>query len=159
MADIETLPPQAPTPESGAMDGGSSGAIQEQAPQAEKRPETYLEQLERHGAQVTPAAPQPVHDNYGQQITQPAPANVTTVTIPKNQVELVELAKGPDDKAITWIARYWIRLIKKAVHFGWRLVIPPSPEPVKSSQIQPVQPVLPNQSQPTQQIPPLQNSV
>lgn len=131
----EAVPMQAP--ESGAVDSG----VQEQL----KPPETYLEQLERHaGVQTTPTAPQPVVSDQGQQLTQPIPTNVQTVTIPANQVQILEWAKGPEDKAITWLARYWIRLIKKSVHFSWRLIMPPPPEPAQ------VQPVPVQQTQPTQ---------
>lgn len=44
------------------------------------------------------------------------------ITIPKSQVELETLSKGSVSDSITWFAAFWIRMIKKAIHFGWELV-------------------------------------
>lgn len=44
------------------------------------------------------------------------------ITIPKSQVELETLSKGSISDSITWFAAFWIRMIKKAVHFGWELL-------------------------------------
>jgi hypothetical protein len=44
------------------------------------------------------------------------------ITIPKSQVELENLTKGSISDSITWFAAFWIRMIKKAVHFGWELL-------------------------------------
>ncbi len=44
------------------------------------------------------------------------------ITIPKSQVELETLSKGSVSDSITWFAAFWIRMIKKALHFGWELL-------------------------------------
>jgi hypothetical protein len=44
------------------------------------------------------------------------------ITIPKPQLELENLAKGSISDSITWFAAFWIRMIKKAIHFGWELL-------------------------------------
>lgn len=44
------------------------------------------------------------------------------ITIPKSQVELEGLSKGSISDSITWFAAFWIRMIKKAIHFGWELI-------------------------------------
>jgi hypothetical protein len=112
-------------PESGIVpESGGQGVVQEQAP----RPESYLERLEKHNVQIRPDdVQQPVVGDQGQILAQPIPSNIPTITIPANQQQIMEWAKGPDDKAITWLSRYWIRMIKKAVHYGWRLIMPPPP--------------------------------
>jgi hypothetical protein len=136
---LPEVPQQTGAPESGAVDGG----VQETAPPVE----TYIEKLEKNNVQVRADDFQaPVLGDQGQQLTTPIPSNVPTITVPANQVQLIEWAKGPEDKAITWLSRYWIRLIKKSVHFGWRLIMPPPPQPVQ--QIQQTQPA---QLQPMQQ--------
>jgi hypothetical protein len=44
------------------------------------------------------------------------------IAIPKPQVELENLSKGPVSDSITWFAAFWIRMIKKAIRFGWELL-------------------------------------
>lgn len=112
------------TSETGIMpESGAVGAVQEQSP----RPETYLEKLEKHNVQVrADDFTQHVVGDNGQQLTQAIPSAIPTITIPATQEQLLEWSKGADDKAITWLSRYWIRLIKKAVHYGWNLVMPQS---------------------------------
>jgi hypothetical protein len=31
-------------------------------------------------------------------------------------------SKGPIENALTWFAVFWTRIIKKAIHFGWRMI-------------------------------------
>ncbi len=47
------------------------------------------------------------------------------ITIPKPQVELENLAKGSISDSITWFAAFWIRMIKKAIYYGYRIFIKP----------------------------------
>ena len=44
------------------------------------------------------------------------------ITIPKPQADLENLSKGSVSDSITWFAAFWIRMIKKAIHFGWELI-------------------------------------
>jgi len=50
------------------------------------------------------------------------PAATTTITLPKEEAELVALAKGKPENAIVWFAAFWLRMFKKAIHFGWRIL-------------------------------------
>jgi hypothetical protein len=53
----------------------------------------------------------------------PAPAaNVVTITIPADPQQLADWSKGEPSESLTWYATFWIRMIKKAIHFGWRVV-------------------------------------
>lgn len=45
------------------------------------------------------------------------------ITIPKAQTELETLSKGSISDSITWFAAFWIRMIKKAIHYGYNIFI------------------------------------
>lgn len=45
------------------------------------------------------------------------------ITIPKAQAELETLSKGSISDSITWFAAFWIRMIKKAIHYGYNIFI------------------------------------
>lgn len=112
------------TPDIPSEPGASSVVAQEMAP----RPESYLEKLERHGAQVrADDFTQQVYNDSGQPLITPTPTNVITITVPANQEQLLTWAKGDPANSITWLAKFWIRMIKKAVKYGWHLVMPPPP--------------------------------
>jgi hypothetical protein len=70
-----------------------------------------------------------VTDDSGKSMVQ-SPANqVVTITLPSEPAQLEALAKGNPLNAVTWFARFWLRMIKKALHFGWKIVTKaPAPE-------------------------------
>jgi hypothetical protein len=45
-----------------------------------------------------------------------------TIQLPTDRGTLVSWAKGPAVSSLTWFAAFWLRMIKKAVHFGWKIV-------------------------------------
>lgn len=113
--------------------GAASGVMQEMAP----RPETYLEKLERNNVQVrADDFTQQVVSDTGQPLITPVPSNVITITVPANQQQLLDWAKGDPDSSVTWLAKFWIRMIKKAVKYGWHLIIPPNPTSASVNQVQ-----------------------
>lgn len=58
----------------------------------------------------------------GQNLIQ-TPANQTvTITIPSSQSNLIAWSKGSITNSITWLARFWLRMIQKAAHFGWTVI-------------------------------------
>ncbi|OGM11775.1 hypothetical protein A2Z22_04365 [Candidatus Woesebacteria bacterium RBG_16_34_12] len=63
-----------------------------------------------------------VTDDQGQPLIQTPQAKTITIQLPADQVQLAALAKGSPSKALTWFAQFWLRLIKKAIHFGWKIV-------------------------------------
>jgi len=65
-----------------------------------------------------------VKSDKGQPLIQTAGTKVVSITLPKSQLELVQLAKGSISDSLTWFAAFWLRMIKKAIHFGWRLLHP-----------------------------------
>ncbi len=64
-----------------------------------------------------------VTDDKGQPVIQTPPSQViTTVQPPADQATLQNQAKGSTTSAATWLAAFWIRIIKKALHFGWKII-------------------------------------
>jgi len=63
-----------------------------------------------------------VLDDNGQPIIQ-TPSNMkVTITIPTTQSQLEVVAKGSIENAGTWSSVYWLRMIKKALFFGWNII-------------------------------------
>jgi len=62
-----------------------------------------------------------VKTDKGQPLIQTAGTQTISVTLPKSQLELTQLARGSISDSITWFAAFWLRMIKKAIHFGWQL--------------------------------------
>jgi len=62
-----------------------------------------------------------VQDGAGMPMVTPTP-NQVTITIPSDQQTLTAQAKGPIESAATWLAKFWLRAIKRAVYFGWKIV-------------------------------------
>ena len=81
-------------------------------------------ELER-GGHVQPIPSQfqaKVSDDNGKPLIQTPQAKSVTIQIPATQGELESWSKGDSENAITWFAVFWIRLIKKGLHFGWRMI-------------------------------------
>ena len=81
-------------------------------------------ELER-GGHVQPVPSQfqaKVTDDSGNPLIQTPQAKTITIQIPATQGELESWSKGDPENAITWFAVFWIRLIKKGLHFGWRMI-------------------------------------
>ncbi|OGM05989.1 hypothetical protein A2125_02515 [Candidatus Woesebacteria bacterium GWB1_43_5] len=65
-----------------------------------------------------------VNDKSGKPLIQ-TPQSPVVVTLPTDEEKLTSLSKGSIAEAITWLARFWLRMIKKAAYFGWRVVVKP----------------------------------
>lgn len=63
-----------------------------------------------------------VTSDKGQPLIQNPAAQTVTITLPSDQSQLTTLAKGSVSDSLTWFAAFWLRMIKKALHFGWRLL-------------------------------------
>ena len=91
---------------------------------AEEFPEVPVE-VENKSLQPQPIPSQfkaQVTDDKGNPLIQTPQTQNVTVTIPTAQEALEKLAKGSTDDSGTWWAAWFLRLIKKAAHFGWRVV-------------------------------------
>ena len=63
-----------------------------------------------------------VQDDKGAPMIQTPPTQVITVSPPASQPTLVTWAKGDTSNSSTWLGAFWLRIIKKAVYFGWRIL-------------------------------------
>jgi hypothetical protein len=63
-----------------------------------------------------------VKGDKGQPLIQTPPAQVITVTPPTDDTTLTGWSKGPISSSLSWLGMFWIRVIKKALHFGWRIM-------------------------------------
>jgi len=63
-----------------------------------------------------------VKDDKGVPLIETPPAQVITITPPASQVVLTSQAKGSITSSLTWLAAFWLRVIKKAIHFGWKII-------------------------------------
>jgi hypothetical protein len=61
-----------------------------------------------------------VTDDDGQLIK--TPTRKVTVTLPAQQETIENWTKGDTKDSSTWLGYFWIRIIKKALHFGWKVV-------------------------------------
>ena len=107
------------TPE--VKQGEVSKQPQDQPP--EQEPVKEISVVTETPATHTPgqAAAQAAADATQQQpVATPTPT--VTITIPATTEQLDDWSKGPPENALTWLAFYWIRMIKKALLHGWGVV-------------------------------------
>lgn len=62
-----------------------------------------------------------VKGDKGQPLIQTPPAQVISVTPPADPTTLIAWGKGPITSSISWLGLFWLRVLKKAVHFGWQV--------------------------------------
>jgi len=63
-----------------------------------------------------------VKDDKGRPLIQTPAREEVTIEIPRTKEDLTALSKGTPDEAISWFAAAWLRVFKKAVYFGWRVI-------------------------------------
>lgn len=97
-----------------------------EAPQVVEHPEEFPETIQQvtSGAQVVQKNfKSQVADDKGTPIIQTPPAQIiTSVAPPADTTTLTQQSKGSVTLAATWLAAFWLRIIKKALHFGWKIV-------------------------------------
>ena len=118
-------------------------AAPEREPQAPAPPEGVVEhpteipvEVERGmpGVKRTPAkVAAQVSDPVGKPLIQTPQSQSVTVQVPTDQTQLDDWAKGSPTDSLTGFAMFWIRMIKKALHFGWRVVRPAKPTDQKGN--------------------------
>ncbi len=64
-----------------------------------------------------------VTDDSGKPMIQTSQNTAATITIPASQTTLLGWSKGKIENAITWLGLFWLRMIKKAFHFGKQVVV------------------------------------
>jgi len=63
-----------------------------------------------------------VSDDQGKPLTQSPPTQVVSIEIPQSEETLKDFSKGDTKDAKTWWAASFLRMIKKAVFYGWNIV-------------------------------------
>lgn len=63
-----------------------------------------------------------ISDDNGAPIIQTPPTQIITVSPPSDTATLTTQAKGSTTSSATWLAAFWLRVIKKAMHFGWQVI-------------------------------------
>jgi len=94
---------------------------------AEEFPEIPVEvpvTVENKGI-VTPVPSQftaQVTDDKGRPLVSPTNGQSVTITLPADPKALSATSKGTPNEATTWFAAFWLRMFKKAIYFGWRVI-------------------------------------
>lgn len=87
-------------------------------------PEEFPEEVERKDgvkvvrSQITAK----VTDDSGKPLITSPVTKTVSITIPADDQKLTSLSRGSTNDAITWFAMFWLRMIKKAIHFGWKIL-------------------------------------
>ncbi len=79
----------------------------------ERPTEIASETLQQAGIQSTPANVQPVVNDQGQPIIKTPATQGGKIQIPSDTTSLAAQAKGSVTNAITWLAKFFLRLIAK----------------------------------------------
>ena len=88
----------------------------------EVRPEEFTAAVEKAGATPRPSQfTAQVTDDAGQPLIQTS-KNQVTIQAPADTATLTSWSKGPITSALTWLGAFWLRILKKAVHFGWKVI-------------------------------------
>ena len=59
----------------------------------------------------------------GQNLIQTPATQKTKITLPAGQTTVTTWTKGNPENSLTGFGIYWLRRVKKAIHFGWEIVI------------------------------------
>ena len=64
-----------------------------------------------------------VKNDKGQNLIETPEGRKMEIKIPEDNKESLEgKIKGSKDESSAWSAGYWLRIIKKAIYFGWKVV-------------------------------------
>lgn len=50
------------------------------------------------------------------------PTTIITVSPPSDTTTLGTQSQGDTTNSLTWFAMFWLRILKKALHFGWKII-------------------------------------
>ncbi len=64
-----------------------------------------------------------ITDDKGRPLVAPTGTKPVMVQIPAEQTRLTTLSKGSISDSLTWFGAFWVRIFKKAIHFGWQVII------------------------------------
>jgi hypothetical protein len=84
--------------------------------------ESFPEAVEKLGVKTRPTQVTQQVTDKGKPLIQTPPTKVITIQPPADQQQVTTWAKGSPLNAITWLAVFWLRMIRKALHFGWKII-------------------------------------
>jgi hypothetical protein len=58
----------------------------------------------------------------GRHLIQTPATKKVSIKLPAGQATVSAWSKGKTASSLTWLGAYWLRMIKKAVHFGWKII-------------------------------------
>ncbi len=96
-----------------------------EVPQIQERKEEFVVPETLQGAGIKVVQKQfkaQISDGSGKPIIQTPPAQVITVQPPADSPILTAWSKGNTSSALTWLGAFWLRILKKAMHFGWKIL-------------------------------------
>jgi hypothetical protein len=96
-----------------------------QIPDIQETAEEFPETIQAvTGAKIVPKNfTAQVKDDKGTPLIQtPPPKVINTITPPADPAALAKTAKGSKGNSATWLAAFWLRIIKKALRFNWQVI-------------------------------------
>lgn len=96
-----------------------------EVPQVTERQEEFIvpETLQQSGVQVVQKNfKTQIKDDHGTPLIQTPPPQVIAINPPYDTDTLTREAKGDISSSTTWLAGFWLRIIKKALYFGWKII-------------------------------------
>ena len=82
------------------------------------------ESLEKTGIEkIETAYKATVQDDQGKPIVQDPSTKQISIQIPKDPDSLKSSSKGKISNSLTWFARFWLRMIKKALFLGKKVEV------------------------------------
>ncbi|MFC1649436.1 hypothetical protein ACFL2C_01810 [Patescibacteria group bacterium] len=104
------------------MDNSQTQPAPESVDQIPQQPSMSQEAINR-GVQVRQVEfTEKVVDENNKPLTSSPATTDVTIEIPAEKSVLETLAKGSEESAVTWFASFWLRMLRKAAHFGWGVV-------------------------------------
>lgn len=80
------------------------------------------EHLKKDGVEAVETAFTANVKDGGQTLTQTPQNQKVSITIPSDPKTLTTVSKGSIVNAVTWLAAFWLRMIKKATHLGLGII-------------------------------------
>lgn len=90
----------------------------------QERPETFEvpPEIEREVTTPQSQVTAQVTDDSGQPLIDTPQTKKVSIQLPTDQAQLSEWSHGEPAKSLTWFGTFWLRIIKKALHFGWKIL-------------------------------------
>ena len=81
-----------------------------------------LPELEETGIEAVETAVKARVKDKGKHLIETPATKKITIELPAKKSQVETWAKGKPVNSLTWLGVFWKRMIKKAIHFGWKIV-------------------------------------